>query len=75
LQEVVDQAQHFAALGQSGSRSNDSTQGFREGLDATERERKFLSITGILDYITFKSSFWACTGKCKADETVARIRR
>jgi len=38
LREVIDQAQHFAALGQSGGRSNDSTQAFREGLDATERE-------------------------------------
>jgi hypothetical protein len=41
LLEVVDQAQHFAALGHaSGGHSYDPTQSFREGLDATERERK-----------------------------------
>jgi len=39
LLEVVDQAQHFAALGHaSGGHMNDATQSFREGLDATERE-------------------------------------
>ena len=41
--EVIDQAQHFAALGHAsggGAHSNDATQSFREGLDVTERERK-----------------------------------
>ncbi|KII95381.1 hypothetical protein PLICRDRAFT_34229 [Plicaturopsis crispa FD-325 SS-3] len=40
LIEVIDQAQHFAALGPSSSSSTglDSAQQFREGLDTTERE-------------------------------------
>ncbi|KAF8219976.1 GINS complex, Psf3 component [Tricholoma matsutake] len=40
LVEVIDQAQHFAALGPvgGGSASGDSAQAFREGLDATERD-------------------------------------
>ncbi|KAH6915160.1 hypothetical protein BKA70DRAFT_1258171 [Coprinopsis sp. MPI-PUGE-AT-0042] len=39
--ELVDQAQHFAALGaggSGGSSSDGSTQSFRQGLDITERE-------------------------------------
>jgi GINS complex subunit 3 len=40
LVEVIDQAQHFAALGPSGGGgpTGDSAQAFREGLDGTERE-------------------------------------
>jgi len=40
LVEVVDQAQHFAALGQSGGggSTGNSAQSFRQGLDMTERE-------------------------------------
>ncbi|PPQ99910.1 hypothetical protein CVT24_009591 [Panaeolus cyanescens] len=40
LPEVIDQAQHFAALGRvgAGGPSGNTAQGFREGLDATERE-------------------------------------
>ncbi|KAK7049692.1 DNA replication protein [Paramarasmius palmivorus] len=41
LVEVIDQAQHFAALGPvggGGGPTGDSAQAFREGLDATERE-------------------------------------
>ncbi|KAF8559017.1 hypothetical protein OG21DRAFT_1594896 [Imleria badia] len=40
LTEVIDQAQHFAALGPAGGggTSNDVTQSFREGLEGTERE-------------------------------------
>ncbi|KAI9574947.1 hypothetical protein HD554DRAFT_130270 [Boletus coccyginus] len=40
LTEVIDQAQHFAALGPAGGggTSSDVTQSFREGLDGTERE-------------------------------------
>ncbi|KAH7904454.1 hypothetical protein BJ138DRAFT_1166467 [Hygrophoropsis aurantiaca] len=40
LLEIIDQAQHFAALGPSGSGgpSGDTAQSFREGLDGTERE-------------------------------------
>lgn len=42
LTEVIDQAQHFAALGPAGGGgpSGDATQSFREGLDVTERERE-----------------------------------
>ncbi|KAF5387772.1 hypothetical protein D9615_000213 [Tricholomella constricta] len=40
LVEVIDQAQHFAALGPvgAGGASGDVAQLFREGLDSTERE-------------------------------------
>jgi len=40
LVEVIDQAQHFAALGPSGGggTTGDSAQAFREGLDGIERE-------------------------------------
>ncbi|KAL4076005.1 hypothetical protein V8B97DRAFT_1924847 [Scleroderma yunnanense] len=42
LTEVIDQAQHFAALGPSGGAgggpAEDTAQSFREGLDGTERE-------------------------------------
>ncbi|KAH9483042.1 DNA replication complex GINS protein PSF3 [Psilocybe cubensis] len=44
LVEVIDQAQHFAALGQAGSGSSgNSAQAFREGLDTTERELFYLA--------------------------------
>ena len=44
--EVIDQAQHFAALGPvgAGGASGDSAQAFREGLDATERDRECCSM-------------------------------
>ncbi|TFY80280.1 hypothetical protein EWM64_g3737 [Hericium alpestre] len=39
LSELIDQAQHFAALGPAGGgQSGDVAQNFREGLDGTERE-------------------------------------
>ncbi|PPQ95487.1 hypothetical protein CVT26_008515 [Gymnopilus dilepis] len=40
LVDVIDQAQHFAALGQAnaGGTSGNAAQSFREGLDTTERE-------------------------------------
>lgn len=40
LTEVIDQAQHFAALGPSsgGGSSDDVAQSFREGLEGTERK-------------------------------------
>ncbi|KAI9467264.1 GINS complex Psf3 component [Lactarius psammicola] len=40
LAEVIDQAQHFAALGPAGGggQSGDSALAFREGLEVTERE-------------------------------------
>jgi hypothetical protein len=41
LVEVIDQAQHFAALGPAGGGSSgDAASAFREGLDGTERKRK-----------------------------------
>jgi len=42
LVEVVDQAQHFAALGPAGGTTGDLAQTFREGLDGTERESESL---------------------------------
>jgi GINS complex subunit 3 len=44
LLEIIDQAQHFAALGHGGpgGSSGSTAQAFREGLDATERERKMI---------------------------------
>lgn len=45
--EVIDQAQHFAALGAGGSgggAGGDATASFREGLDGTERECKLLKV-------------------------------
>ncbi len=43
LVEVIDQAQHFAALGPAGGggQSGDAALTFREGLEVTEREREF----------------------------------
>lgn len=42
LVEVIDQAQHFAALGPAGGggQSADAALTFREGLEVTERERE-----------------------------------
>ena len=47
LLEVIDQAQHFAVLGQAGAggSSADTAQSFREGLDTTERERMYLVVS------------------------------
>jgi hypothetical protein len=48
LVEVIDQAQHFAALGPAmtgaGGQSGDAALMFREGLEVTERERGCFSI-------------------------------
>lgn len=54
LTEVIDQAQHFAALGSSGAggSTGDSAQSFREGLDGTEREREHLARIHGLDLLT-----------------------
>ena len=40
---MIDQAQHFAALGPAGGggQSGDSALAFREGLEVTEREREY----------------------------------
>ena len=61
----MDQAQHFAALGQAGAGglSGNSSQMFREGLDATERERKLYQVTSSLTFPYKKSSFCFSTGK------------
>jgi hypothetical protein len=42
LVEVIDQAQHFAALGPAGGggQSGDAALTFREGLEMSERERE-----------------------------------
>ncbi|KAG9219139.1 hypothetical protein PLEOSDRAFT_1075992 [Pleurotus ostreatus PC15] len=55
LTEIVDQAQHFAALGPvgGGSSSSDSAQLFREGLDGTERE-----LFGLAQESTKRSKRW-----------------
>jgi hypothetical protein len=61
LVEVIDQAQHFAALGPvgAGGSSGDSAQAFREGLDATERERECYSIpTPSHELRKWQSSRW-----------------
>jgi hypothetical protein len=56
--EVIDQAQHFAVLGPAGTAggsggggggSGDAAQAFREGLDVTERECKFLFLSNVYD--------------------------
>jgi hypothetical protein len=46
LVEVIDQAQHFAALGPvgGGGSTGDSAQAFREGLDGTERESEYCPV-------------------------------
>jgi hypothetical protein len=82
LVEVIDQAQHFAALGPSGGGgpTGDSAQAFREGLDGTERECECQTMC--VCYVKAESSFlsvveWLCSicigaGECEADETVVR---
>jgi GINS complex subunit 3 len=59
LVEVIDQAQHFGALGPvgAGGSSGDSAQAFREGLDATERERECSSIPADFDELTNATVF------------------
>lgn len=73
LVEVIDQAQHFAALGPAGggSASGDSAQAFREGLDATERDRECYYIPTPPDEL-IRPSFHLGTGKCEKDEKVVR---
>ena len=69
--ELVDQAQHFAALGaggSGGSSSDGSTQTFRQGLDITERESKLLApFPRSLNQLAVHSLL-NCTGKWKTDE-------
>ena len=58
LAEVIDQAQHFAALGPAGGggQSGDSALAFREGLEVTERERE--SRLFPLQATTFVEHLW-----------------
>ena len=51
---MIDQAQHFAALGPAGrGESGDSALAFREGLEVTERERESqITVVPIADYIS-----------------------
>ena len=80
LVEVIDQAQHFAALGPAGGggQSGDAALTFREGLEMNERERESLRFALPLrgrdtkDCSLWKSVY-ACAGECKEDEAVVRI--
>ena len=52
---MIDQAQHFAALGPMGGgrQSGDSALAFREGLEITERERESqITVVPTADYIS-----------------------
>lgn len=78
LIELVDQAQHFAALGPSsagGGGSGDLAQSFREGLDGTERECKtwFLSKSANIDKTVY--SIRASPGECATNEEMVRRNR
>jgi len=70
---VIDQAQHFAALGPAGGggQSGDTALTFREGLEVTEREREsrfvFSSFPPTLKPGFVKKSIFACAGECKED--------
>ena len=68
LTEVIDQAQHFAALGPAGGggTSSDVTQSFREGLDGTEREREVEVFNP--HHIALTCSQYSCWHKKAPDE-------
>lgn len=68
LTEVIDQAQHFAALGPAGGggTSGDVTQSFREGLDGTEREREVEVFNP--HHIALMCSQYSCWHKKAPDE-------
>ncbi|KAG5733046.1 DNA replication complex GINS protein PSF3 [Termitomyces sp. T112] len=70
LIEVIDQAQHFAALGPVGTSgsSGDIAQMFREGLDAAERELS-------LDELRSVPSARACSSCFIPDPTSLRLVR
>ena len=61
LAEVIDQAQHFAALGPAGGggQSADSALAFREGLEVTERERE--SQITVIPTAGYTSGFEKCS--------------
>jgi GINS complex subunit 3 len=62
LVEVIDQAQHFAALGPAGGggQSGDTALTFREGLEVTERERESIDLLFPSEAGTLKP---VCCGK------------
>lgn len=71
LVEVIDQAQHFAALGPvgAGGSSGDSAQAFREGLDSTERESELW----FMEWMTLTHEFGSVcvgAGECEKDKEV-----
>lgn len=71
LVEVIDQAQHFAALGPigAGGSSGDTAQAFREGLDGTERECKLPSYMQMPSSDCY-GSVRASPGERKEDEAL-----
>jgi hypothetical protein len=72
LLEVIDQAQHFAALGPAGGGgpSADAAQSFREGLDGTERECQFLITMACLNAYSLVCSVCIGPGTREKDETM-----
>jgi hypothetical protein len=74
---VIDQAQHFAALGPAGGggQSGDSALAFREGLEVTERERESQSWFRLQITPLNLNSIFTCAGKRKEDQTVVRVDR
>lgn len=78
LVEVIDQAQHFAALGPSGSGAptGDSAQSFREGLDGTERECELSGHEGTLrGQLTPGILLNGCAVFALAQESAKRTKR
>ncbi|KAJ8473765.1 hypothetical protein ONZ45_g16173 [Pleurotus djamor] len=59
LTEIIDQAQHFAALGSvgAGSSSGDVAQLFREGLDGTEREREHEEVEDMGELYAYETKY------------------
>lgn len=80
LIEVIDQAQHFAALGTGGGGSTgDSAQAFREGLDGTERERELETcfLCHIITDATLASNGLQCSAwprKVRSGQSVGMMR-
>jgi GINS complex subunit 3 len=77
LIEVIDQAQHFAALGPSGGGgpTGDSAQAFREGLDGTERERELSAYPGIFVHEADKWFMTVFEVFALAQESAKRTKR
>lgn len=74
---MIDQAQHFAALGPSGGGgpTGDSAQAFREGLDGTERERKLSASPGIFVHEADKWFMTVFEVFALAQESAKRTKR